>query len=271
MKPTVTHVAYCGLEETRYHGYSVFGDLTGNESLLGMTGLALLGRRLLSDEQEILDLLTVLLTAADPRIWPLKTARLVAVMGSAESGILAGMATLRGSRIGPETVCECAAALSRVRTLCDSDSPDDATLTDAAQQMVGEQRFIPGFGAPGRPFDQRLFVLDDHMIRLNREHLLFYRIKNAVIRAVHDRHPRAVPNITIGVAAVCLDMGLVPKDMGPLFYLLSFNSFLSNAVEAASDSPPEWVRLPESSVRYVGPSPRQSPRSQKVPRHSRRP
>ena len=259
MKEILTRVAYCGVDEYRFCGHSVFGELIG-ESYLGVAALSLLNRRLDPQEQQLLDLMSVILTAADPRIWPLKAGRLVAAYGSPESGLLAANLCLIGSKMGSHSIAIAAALLVDIRADIDDEQVSSDELCDAALGVMRKYRRVPGFGVPGRRYDKRLLVLDEHIRRLKRHHRPYYETKSAVIRAARELSIRVPPNIALGAAAACLDMGFSPEDMEPLGMLFLLNAVLANAVESAREPSSEMKRLPASRVRYIGPPERQSPR-----------
>lgn len=264
MKEIITHVAYCGMDENRFCGHSVFNSLITSESFLGMTALSLLNRRIAREEQQLLDLFSVILTAADPRIWPLKAGRLVAVYGSPESGLLASSLCLIGSKMGPQTVVASAALLQEIRSNIDFEQVTSEALCDTALTVMKKHRFVPGFGAPGRKYDKRLLVLDEHIQRLKRHDLPYYQIKTAMIGAARRLSIHAPPNISLGIAAACLDIGFEPADLGLLSFLLATNTFLANTAESAREPAADIKHIPENRVRYVGPLARQSPRKRQL-------
>ncbi len=264
MKPIKTRVAYCGTFEYRFCGHSVFDELTGTETFLGVAALALLQRRLTTEERCLLDVMSLILTAADPRIWPLKVARLAAGFGAPEAGLAAANLCLIGSKLGPDTVHRTAAFLLEVQNAAGPLPHDEESLTAAALLTMKSHRMVPGFGVPGRSFDQRLRVLDAHLAAVHRTDLPFHQIKEAVVRAAKTHIPKAPPNVSLGLAASCLDMGFRPEDMGPLAHLLAMNAELANAVEGARNPASELQCLPDKAIRYVGPAPRTSPRKQKA-------
>jgi hypothetical protein len=258
--PTCIKVGYCGVEETRYMGFSVFGELTGKESFLAMTGLALLSRRLTREETDILDMLSVIVTSADPRIWPIKVSRLAAVFGSQTCGMAAGHLCLMRSVIGPDAIGLAAGLLCDVRRALEDTEEDEAHQTAVAAHFIENYRIVPGFGVPYRPFDQRLLVLDDEVCRRGRQALPYYRTMNALIRAMKVHRSNAPPNVALGAAAVCLDMGFDLRDLDSLGHVLVFNALFANTVEEARTPSASLALLPKECISYKGPLPRLSPR-----------
>jgi hypothetical protein len=68
------------------------------------------------------------------------------------------------------------------------------------------------------------------------------------------------PNIGVGTAAVCLDMGFTPHEISWLAVSLCQVPFIANAVEGAAQKPDVLRRLPDEAIRYIGAAPRVSPR-----------
>ncbi len=76
-----TRVGHAGWNDHRHFGKWVFSELAGNTSTAGLIALAATGR--LPDESAcgMLDDIAVILTVADPRIYPLKLVRLASSFG----------------------------------------------------------------------------------------------------------------------------------------------------------------------------------------------
>jgi hypothetical protein len=68
------------------------------------------------------------------------------------------------------------------------------------------------------------------------------------------------PNIGLGVAAACLDLGFRPREIALLGVALAQTDFLANAVEGSEQQPSVLRRLPDDCVVYAGKPPRESPR-----------
>ena len=104
-----TRTAHWGWDEHRYFGHRVFEELVGHESLAGLVGLAILGRRLTADEAGMLDDAAAVNTLGDPRIWPLKLTRTIASYGRIMPALSAGVLMLDGGRVGvPEDLDQAA-------------------------------------------------------------------------------------------------------------------------------------------------------------------
>jgi hypothetical protein len=69
------------------------------------------------------------------------------------------------------------------------------------------------------------------------------------------------PNIAGGVAAVCLDLGFTPRQIGILCVTLAQVDMMSNAVEGSEQRPEILRELPHDVLDYVGRPARESPRA----------
>jgi len=65
----------------------------------------------------------------------------------------------------------------------------------------------------------------------------------------------------VAAGAICLDLGFTLPQIGPLMTAIGTAGYWANAFEGAEQSPACLQTLPEGTVRYVGPSPRKSPRA----------
>lgn len=256
-----TRCAHWGWTEHRYFGYPVFGELLGRETFTGLTVLSVLGRRLPPECLGVVDDLAVSLTLADPRIWPLKLARLLAAYGGAVAALGGGLCLQEGARLGPWTGQQAAELLVQFQTeLGGAHAP---SLRELVLRYLHEHRFIWGFGTPFRDRDERLIAFRERIVLRGRHTLPFWRLFDAISEIVSEA--RGVqPNMGMGFAAACLDMGLMVEEVGPLATALMQHMFLANAIEQASTTRSTLVRLPDDSVSYVGAGPRVSERARKA-------
>src|SRR5262249_6996954 len=156
----------------RYFGHSVLQDMIGEETLTGLVAMAVTGRRPDDDEKELLDALAVSVTAADPRIWPLKVTRIVASYGEMIAGFAAGPLAMLGTYISPRLITGAAEHLARLRAaLRDVDRPSVETI----RRHVVETGTLGGYGVPLRAQDERLLALTEYMERTGRAGLPHWR------------------------------------------------------------------------------------------------
>jgi hypothetical protein len=257
MKAIVTRVAHADRTDHRYFGHSVLSDMIGQETLTGLVAMAVTGRRPSEEEKAVLDALAVSLTAADPRIWPLKVTRIVASYGEMIAGFAAGQLAMLGTYISPRLITGAAEHLVRLRNaLRDVDRP----TVDIIRQHIAETGVLGGYGVPLRAQDERLLALTDYMKRNGRAGLPHWRAQEALSEMMWSEH-RLRPNICIGLPAALLDMAYTPPECGAMSTFLLEHDHGANAVEAAAQRAPEMTKLPEECVRYVGTGARQSPRA----------
>ena len=255
----VTRVAHAGSDDHRFFGHGALKELLGRETATGLLAMAILGRRVSLDEKQLFDALAVALTAADPRIWPLKAARIVASYGETLAGLAAGQLAMMGTYTGPRIIGTAAEHLARLRTALGDETRQDVIAQRIAEHMSHDER-LAGYGIPMREDDERLVALRGHMIQAGRTELPHWRAQEA-LSVVMRRERKLPPNIGIGLAAALLDVGCTPAQAGALSIGLIQHDFAANAFEAAQQSSAAMQRLPEECVVYVGPAPRRSPRS----------
>ena len=85
---------------------------------------------------------------------------------------------------------------------------------------------------------------------------LFGHVSDALFRLKGIR-----PNIGAAAAATCLDLGFDDRQAAIIVSFLGLSDFLANATEGALQTPSSLRTLDASSIRYVGPPLRKSPRA----------
>jgi hypothetical protein len=251
-----THVAHAERGVNRFFGFPV-PDLLGAETMTGLVALSVGARRLGPAERAVLDDIAVAMTLADPRIWPLKMARLVASYGGCLPGVAAGLLALQDARIGHFTV---GAAAKLLITLCE-EAPDlttDAMMGPLDRRLRAGER-LTGFGVPFRPYDERLVLVRRRIQEHGRDQMRYWRTMEAAIGAVRELR-RLEPNVGIALAAACLDLGLTPHQISIVCVAVCQTEFLSNAFEGAEQRHAVLRRLPDDAIEYAGEAPRVSPR-----------
>lgn len=242
-----------------YMGHALFGSLAGDATLTELIAMAVGGRRLSPEEVRVLDDVAGVMAVADPRVWPLKIARLVASEGGFMIGLCAGQLCLEGARVGPWS-CGAAARLLIQLDEWIGSRMEDAQLVRAAVRRALERGPLVGFGVPIRPADERVEALGRILTHRGRAGLHYWRLLGAVARAVRGLKGIA-PNIGAGVGACMLDLELSPRQIGPLATALIIDTFVANAFEGAQQRAALLQCLPVAAVRYTGPAPRRSPRA----------
>lgn len=249
----------CG-DDNHFHGHAVAGELCGRESVTGLIALAVLGRRLDEDEKAVLDDLAVVMTVADPRIWPLKLVRVVSSYGRALPALAAAQLCIEDALIGHWTTGAAAAQLAQLREALGTRAADDDAVAMEVERVFASGRRLMGFGVPFREQDERVVALRRCLAargRIDRPH---FRLFERVAQAVYTQK-KLSPNIGVAVGAACLDLGATPRQASLLSVALGQTDYLANAVEGAAQAAPILRELPQAHVRYVGKPPRQSPRA----------
>jgi len=256
-----TRTAHWGWHEHRYFGHRVFQQLTGHETLTGLTVLSVLGRRLPSDACAVVDDIACTVTMADPRIWPLKLTRLVAAYGSALPAAAAGLVSTEDARIGAWAATRSAETLLAFDAALGARSDEPEFVRTVVKAYLAEHRFVWGFGTPFRDRDERLVAFRKCIQHRRRASLHYWSLMNAVSEVVIDLRG-AQPNMGIAIAAALLDLGLTTHQVGCLASALMQHMFLAQAVEGAAQGA-ALRELAPGYVEFVGHAPRSSPRAEK--------
>jgi len=255
-----TKCAHWGWDDHRYFGYSVFGELTGQETMAGIAALSVLGRRLPKGCCDVLDDIVCTSTLADPRIWPLKMTRLIASYGSIMPGVAAGLLAQEGARIGPWTLGGAAQVLTELSLEVNGREDDRTWVLQVVESYVKGRGLIAGFGTPYRQVDERLIAFSSRMRRRRRHLLPYWRTMEAIVAAARVLR-KFEPNVSSAMAAAMLDMGISAQEVSPLITSLCHHMFFANACEGAKQAPAILRQMPPNLVRYVGRSSRVSPRA----------
>lgn len=262
LTPVRTHVGHAGYDDHQFCGYSLFHELRGEETYTGMVALAVTRRRFDAREVQILDDLTVVTSAAEPRIWPLKLARITASYGNVLGGVAAGLQCLEGAAIGPWNCGDAAIWLADVadRAAAEAHRPPREVAQAFVREALAAGRALPGFGVPFRPVDERLRALREILERRLGKLGLYWELVDGCADVMRDAK-RLEPNIAMGVAATCLALRVDRHQVGALMTALAVHQFFANAVEGEQQREGQLRSLDPRVARYVGVEPRRSPRA----------
>lgn len=251
-----THVAHWGWHEHGYFGNKVFEKLAGHSTLTDLTLIAITGTQPTPELRALVDTIAGVIVLADPRIWPLKIARLIACYGDVTAGVCAGTLALSGAAIGSNAVGSSAYQLARWHQLAlHAFNPEAALATE-----INRTQRLWGFGIPFRPEDERFTALRQQIEQQGRQHQPFWSTMEHTIRIVaQTRH--LSPNVSWGIAAAALDAGLDAKHIGTLTHALLQHMFFANAIEAKETDPMVLRILSSKCLSYTGPHRRRSPRA----------
>lgn len=197
----------------------------------------------------------------DPRIPPMKLIRLGAAYGSFLSGLATGFAGLTGAAVGISAVLGTTQTLTTLRATL-GDEASDPQL-DAALGALPSR--LPGFGAPGRPTDERYVWIAERleatMVGPRPWWTLLHRVGDR-LAFLHGKPGLRQPNLGGSIAAALLDAGCPPASVEAAAGLVTLLPLLGNAHEGAEQAPALLRSLPIGpSVDYVGAPARRSPRA----------
>ena len=218
-----------------------------------------LGNEALTDEQAaVINALVVVAGVGDPRIWPAKVARLVGSYGKPFAATAAGTAFLDDLPLGPWAIHLAAQFLDDV--VRDTSQEDWlAEATRRAVELRAARQPVPGFGVAGREHDERYVDFAAWYAQRPSVHGPRWRLFCELVDAVSDHGLR--PNIGGAFGAVGRDFGFSALEVALVAGWASNWATQANAREALRESPEVLRKLPSDRVRYVGASPRKSPRA----------
>ncbi len=251
-----TGVGRAGPGDYEQFGLSVYKDLVGRTSYLGLIAFALTGRRLTATEEDMLDDLAASSHVTEPRVWPIKITWITGALGRSVPAYICGTIALDSDMVGGRVAEDAAKMLVDLDEAVTAAGGGD----DAVALFVNEHRHLYGFGVPFRANDERLVAF---RVALEQRGIVggrFWQLAQRFWRIARDSR-RVEVNIIGATAAICLDLGFTPAQVAPMAVMLLTPTFLGNATEAAAQSPDVLKRLPPEAIRYVGPPPRESPRA----------
>jgi hypothetical protein len=200
------------------------------------------------------------LTLADPRIWPLKLARVVGSYGAFIPALSAGVLMENGARIGPWACVEASKTLGILHAELAGKQDDPERVREVVAAYRKTHGFVWGFGTPYRGKDERVVTFNASMQRRKRDQLPYYRTMLAVTVAMKEA-TKAEPNIGGVLASALLDMGLAASEVGAMVVALVQHMFLAHSIESANAPNLSLRELPPERVSYAGPPARTSPRA----------
>ena len=259
MKPISTRVARADEGENAFRGYAVNAELAGRTRWATAFSLAIGGPRLNDDDAALVEDLAVCSLAADPRIWPLKMARLVASYGVTLPAIAVGHLALEGAIVGAEPTKRAAETLLEW-SACVGESPGPDRVEDLLEDLLSKGR-AAGFGVAFRPRDERVEGIKASLAARNRTGGRHWRLVTA-LDALMAEKKKVQLNLAMASAAVLLDLGFDPAQIRSWMSAFLDVCFYANASEESVLQSSSLRELPASCIEYVGPAPRLSPRAE---------
>lgn len=245
--------------DNRFRGHSVDRDLAGQRTLVQTLVLALTGRTIDADAAAVIDDLAASILAADPRIWPLRVARLGATYGSTLAGAAAALLAQESTSVGGGSSAAVAQYFSRTAAELGSNVDDDDALAALVARDFGAGQKFVGYGVPFRDVDERVTTAERCLVARGHAGGTHWRLARR-IEAALVRHRPAPLNAAGAMAAALLDLGFSAAEIPVVVIFLSTPSLYANAVEGAEQKAGILQRLPDECVEYKGPPPRRSPR-----------
>ena len=253
-----TRVAHADDGDNSFRGSSVNGELAGRDGWTSALSLAFGGPRLAAPTAALIEDLAVCSLAADPRIWPLKMARLVASYGVTLPAMAVGHLALEGAIVGAEPTGAAAEILTEWTSKLGVD-PTREALEAHVDEVLSHGR-VPGFGVAFRGHDERVEGIKACLAKrgfvAGRHWRLVTRLEEVMIARTKVRL-----NLAMASAAVLLDLGYAPKQVRMWMSAFLDVCFYANVVEAAEQKSPELLSIPRGLVAYVGRAARSSPRA----------
>lgn len=262
-----TNVSRAEWGDNSYFGWSVLNDLLKTDGSWSLMSLAVGGRRLSENEAGLLDDVACSITAADPRIYPLKMTRLLSAYGGIACAFAGSQLYFEDALFGPEPLGGAAAQLAELAD--DLGGPGSEISVELVRGCMEERmakggKFI-GFGIPVRKIDERVEMLRRCLAARNRENLFYWQLLMCAQEAMLQI--RGLPaNGASATGAICLDLGFTPDQVKVLSIAFFTHQFLANAIEGAAQAPAELRELPLERIAFVGPEDRTSPRAKAAQR-----
>ncbi len=252
-----TRVARAGYDDHRYFGYGALADLRGQENYAGVMAMAVCGRRVSEEDRRMLDDLSVIMSAADPRIWPLKLCRLLASYGGTLASFAGAQLCLEGELIGPWTTRSAAETLVELRTAIGERLDDETFVAEEMMALLARKKRLIGYGVPFRDRDERLDAVREEVVKRGWHTRPFWRLQERFSMLTRSERNLG-PNLGTGVSALLLDMGFTIDEVPAVTIFMNQNCFVATAVEGARQRPAILRSLPPHTATYVGRPPRTS-------------
>jgi hypothetical protein len=250
-----TRVGHTAADELRFHGYKVFAELLGRASVGQMIVLGLTGRLFADDDIATIDDVITAMTSTDPRLWPFKVTRLASSHGNGAYGVAATLIAGEGGMYGTNRLEHAA------QWLVDLHGRASATgITDDEIGSVLDAGGGGSFGVLYRARDERFEALMLQVAKRGRHERPFTSLCLHAVRVARERKQLEV-HVSLAIAALCLDLGLTPYQIGMFGLVFMFHDALANATEGALQQPPVLQQLPRETLQYAGREARRSPRS----------
>jgi hypothetical protein len=259
VKPIVTRVGRAEDGDNAFCGYAVNAELAGTTSWASAFSLAIGGPLLDDARAALVTDIAVCSLAADPRIWPLKMARLVAAYGVTLPAVAVGHLALEGAVVGAEPTGKAAETLVAWGERLGPD-PSQDKIGELLDELLSRGR-AAGFGVAFRALDERVAGIRRCLEKRGRTNGRYWRLLDALDGRMRERR-KVQLNLAMASAAALLDVGFTPKQIRLWMSAYLDLCFYANAAEEAELQSESLRVLPANCVIYVGRAPRLSPRAE---------
>jgi hypothetical protein len=253
-----TRVARADWNENAFRGRRVNAELVGRAGWADIFALAMNGRPLSANDAAVFEDVAVCALAADPRIWPVKVARLVASFGSPLLALAAGHAALEGAIMGPVPTGAAAEMLVSLRDRLGDRAGDPIAIEALVDDLLSRGR-VAGFGVAFRGVDERVVAMKDVLRRRGRDQGTFWHLIMS-LDDVMERKKRLHVNFSMATGAILLDLGFAPNEISLVMSTYLDVCFYANVLEGSEQKSAVLRKLSDASVEYVGRPARESPR-----------
>ncbi len=255
-----TRLAHAEWDDHRLRRYRIFEDLLGHCDFWNLLSIAMGGPAIDEDGLDVIHRICVSVTAADPRLPPMKIVRLVSSFGGTMAAIGAGLVYQENAVIGTWTAGRAAQLLVDIADELGDREVAVGTVERAVRSLVARGRKLAGCGVPARKEDERAQALRRAIGETGTGEGRYWKLMT-IADQVFRKVARSPINISGVVAALFLDLGFNPKHIAVLGMVISQAAFIANALEGAEQAPEVLRRIPDEWVEYQGPPPRPSPRA----------
>lgn len=251
-----TRVGHASWGDNLFRGHSVDTQLAGKIGIWGIVSLAIGGPALNEVDIRLLDDVAACSLAADPRIWPMKLARLGSAHGNYTTGLFAGMMGTEQAQVGIHAVTGIARLLVDIGEHVDRGTPLRAVI----ERVLSQHSRFPGFGVPFRDEDERVVALRRCVAARGRGTRRYWALASEIEAHLSEQR-RISLNFAAALGSILLDLGFSIEQVSPVSAFAVLPNFLANAYEGAEQRPAVLRRLPDAAIEYVGPPARESPRA----------
>jgi len=255
--PIRTRVGWADFGDYATHGRRLYRDLAGKTSFVALAVFSITGELVSDADAKLLDHLAICMHVPEPRVWPVKLARVAASGGTVITGLVAGAAVLDSAYIGVHVARAAAAVLRELAGFTEGKAGPDRDAI--VERFVASRSKLAGFGVHARRVDERVVAMRGAVTAHGRADRPLWSLGEALWAAAEKKGLGV--NVFGAVAAALGDLGLDPDAVASVVALLLQPSFLAHAHEGALQRAASLERLPAEAIRYVGPRPRTSPRA----------